>query len=256
MDRHGTFEAYCAAKENIFRLQKRDRASPAISIFNADDPIAAQWYDTYCRQEGRRCLTFSADDVPASIRERFALPGRANLSNLAAALVIARQYGLTDEAIGDSLIDFKPLPHRLEPVGTVDGVGWYNDSIATTPQSAIVALEAFDAPRIVIAGGYDKNLPFDELGRAIARRAKAAVLIGATASKIADAVRVASAVDNTVRVEMAGSLEEAVQLAHHLAVPGDVVLLSPACASYDMFDNFQHRGDRFVELVRELRRRL
>jgi len=131
------------------------------------------------------------------------------------------------------------------------GVRWYNDSIATTPASAIAALEAFDEPKIIIAGGYDKKLSFDELGLEIATKAKAAILIGATAQKIANAIERQSAADTAgrkVKVEIVESLAGAVELAKQLAVDGDVVLLSPACASYDMFDNFQQRGEEFVRL--------
>lgn len=256
LDRHGTFEAYCAAKENIFRLQRLDERAPAVSIFNAEDPVAAEWFEKYRSQPGRTCARYSADDVPRSVRVRFPLPGRANLSNLAGALAIARQFGTPDEAIARVLPDVKALPHRLELVATIDGVRWYNDSIATTPQSVIVALEAFEGPKVIIAGGYDKQLPFDELGRRIAKQAKMAVLIGQTAQKIAAAIRAGSQSAPQVPIVLAESLAEAVQTAHRHAVPGDVVLLSPACASYDMFDNFQQRGRQFAELVRQLDRRL
>ena len=253
LDRHGTFEAYCAAKENIFRLQRCDRNVPAVSIFNADDPIASRWHDKYAQQAGRLCVKYSADEVSDEIRESFALPGRANLSNLAGAIAVARQFGMTDRAIAGTLPGFKALPHRLELVAVKSGVRWYNDSIATTPQSAIVALEAFEEPKIIIAGGYDKKLPFDELGETIARRARAAVLMGETADKIAAAIRAAVSDPSEPRIERASSLAQAVDIAARLADPGDVVLLSPACASYDMFDNFQQRGRMFADLVRGAR---
>jgi UDP-N-acetylmuramoylalanine--D-glutamate ligase len=255
LDRHGTFEAYCAAKENIFRFQKLDASAPAVSIFNAEDKIASRWYDRYAGQHGRVCIKYGADDVSLAVRGNFALPGRANLSNLAGAIAIARQFGVEDGAIAAALGDFQALPHRLELVATINGVRWYNDSIATTPQSAITALEAFAGPKVVIAGGYDKKLPFDELGARIAHRAKAAVLIGQTAEKIAAAIRSAAPGPSPVRIERASSLAQAVDIAHALAAPGDIVLLSPACASYDMFDNFQQRGQRFADLVRSLKDR-
>jgi len=303
LDRHGTFENYCAAKRNIFKFQELDRNSPAVSIFNADDEIGAEWFEKYKSDPGRLCIKFSADDVPPHIRRVFPLPGRANLSDLAAALAVAGYFRVPDNLIAACLPEFKPLPHRLELVAEINGVRWYNDSIATTPPSAIAALDAFDCPRIIIAGGYDKNLPFDELGQKIAAAAKAAILIGRTAQKIADAIRSAQAVpairnaqvslrapdpilrkcpkkdglsmslrgakrrsnlnerDTTyeirdTKVEFAASLAEAVELAARLAESGDVVLLSPACASYDMFDNFQHRGRQFADLVRDIRKRL
>jgi len=253
LDRYGTFDAYCAAKENIFKYQDLDDQCPAVSIFNADDEIAAAWFEKYRQDTGRTCIKFSADDVEAGIRDRFALPGRANLSNLAAAVAVARQFGVTDGQIENALPHFKPLPHRLELVAEIEGVRWYNDSKATTPQGAITALEAFAEPRIIIAGGYDKHLPFDEFGREITQKAKAAILLGQTAQKIAEAIRRAQDATHGTQMEFAASLAKAVELADRLAVPGDVVLLSPACASYDMFENYEQRGREFTRLVQAIR---
>ncbi|MBN1805843.1 MAG: UDP-N-acetylmuramoyl-L-alanine--D-glutamate ligase [Sedimentisphaerales bacterium] len=257
LDRHGTFENYCAAKENIFRYQKLNDKYHAVSIFNAEDKIAAEWFEKYSKDSDRICIKYSGDDISKEIRDRFKLPGQANLSNLAAAVTIAKYFGIDDKHIKQSLPEFKSLPHRLEFIAEINGVSWYNDSIATTPQSVIVALEAFEQPKVIIAGGYDKNLPFDELGQKIADSAKAAVLLGQTANKIASAIkehRNTSAQEHrNARVKIVKSLTEAVQSANQLAEPGDVVLLSPACASYDMFDNFQHRGREFIKLVCELK---
>jgi len=250
LDRHVTFENYCAAKENIFKYQKLNDKVPAVSIFNSEDKIAAEWFEKYRKDSGRICIRFSTEDVSQDIRESFTLPGLANLSNLAAAIAISRHFGLDDEHIKKSLPEFKPLPHRLEFIAEINGVSWYSDSIATTPQSAIAALEAFDKPKIIIAGGYDKNLPFDELGQKIAANAKTAVLLGQTASKIASAIQLFPQAGT--KIQVVNSLSEAVQSAAHFAEPGDVVLLSPACASYDMFENFQHRGQEFTKLVRAI----
>ncbi len=259
LDRHGTFANYCAAKENIFKFQVRrvgfsppnkTENRPAVSIFNAEDKIAAEWFEKYSKDAGRICFRFSTDDVSKEIRDSFTLPGRANLSNLAAAIAIAKYFGIDDDSIRNSLPEFKSLPHRLELVEEINGVRWYNDSIATTPQSAIAALEAFDQPKIIIAGGYDKDLPFDELGQKIATNAKATILLGQTANKIASAIQLFP--EAGTRIQIVDSLAEAVQSAARLAVSGDVILLSPACASYDMFNNFQHRGHEFIRLVRAL----
>jgi len=250
LDRHGSFANYCAAKENIFKFQKLDENHPSISIFGADDKVGREWFEKYSIQQGRVCIRFSADDVTDEIRSNFTLPGRANLLNLAAAIAVAEVFGVTDEQIKASLPKFKPLPHRLEPVAEINGIRWYNDSIATTPASAIAALEAFDEPKIIIAGGYDKNLPFDELGETIAQTAKAAILIGTTAQKIASAIKNANR--SNTKIEFADSLADAVDIAKCLAISGDIVLLSPACASYDMFDNFQQRSTEFVKLVHQI----
>jgi UDP-N-acetylmuramoylalanine--D-glutamate ligase len=245
LDRYGMFANYCAAKENIFKFQKLDRNSSAISFFNAEDEIAAKWFEKYKRDSGRICIKFSVDDVSEEIRGSFPLPGRANLCNLAAALCIARHLGVEDHEIIKSLPMFKALPHRLEFVAEINGVKWYNDSKATTPQSAITAIESFDQPIIIIAGGYDKHIPFDEFGQKIAKKVKAAILLGQTAQKIA------STICNT-KIKFVSSLDEAVNSAKQLAESGNIVLLSPACASYDMFDNFEQRGKEFCKLVREI----
>ncbi|MCU0913435.1 MAG: UDP-N-acetylmuramoyl-L-alanine--D-glutamate ligase [Planctomycetes bacterium] len=252
LDRYGTFEAYCAAKEGLFQYQTLDARAPAISIFNAEDEIACTWLRKYQSQRGRQCLQFSADDVSDEIRAVYALPGRANRSNLAAATALARCFGVSDQSIRDCLGDFKALSHRLELVGDTHGVRWYNDSKATTPEGTMVALSAFEGPKILIAGGYDKHTPFDELGKRIAREAKAAILLGQTARQIAGAMEAVPAEERRAQVRFASSLAEAVGLAHLLAAPGDVVLLSPACASYDMFENYQQRGRQFAELVRQI----
>jgi len=250
LDRHGTFADYCAAKQKLFEYQPLSRDDPAVSIFCAEDRIGQQWYEHYRPQSGRRSLLYRADDVTAAYRACFRLPGRANLSNLAGAMAIARVFGMTEAAMAGSLADFRPLRHRLERVGESNGVQWYNDSIATTPESTLVALEAFDRPKILIAGGYDKDVSFSALGQAIACQAKAAVLIGQTASVMTAAIEACQ--DRKIPIESADSLAQAVIKARQMACPGDVVLLSPACASYDMYDNFQQRGDEFCRLVNEL----
>jgi UDP-N-acetylmuramoylalanine--D-glutamate ligase len=247
LDRHGSFADYCTAKENIFKFQNLDPSRPAVSIFNAEDPVGCRWFDKYKHENGRVCIKFSVDDLSKEIRDSSPLPGKANLSNLAAAVSIARLFGIRDEQIKKTLTEFKPLPHRLEFVARINGVSWYNDSNATTPASAIAALEAFEEPKIIIAGGYDKNLAFDKLGEKIALHAKAAILIGQTAEKIADSINP----ESKTKIEITDSLENAVNIASRLAVEGDIILLSPACASYDMFENFQHRGRQFIKLVRE-----
>jgi UDP-N-acetylmuramoylalanine--D-glutamate ligase len=249
LDRYKTFERYCESKESLFRYQKLDENHPAVSIFNGEDEVGIKWFEKYKGQAGRLCMKFSADDVPDCLRAVFGLPGRANLSNLAAAFTVARHFGVTDEQIISCLPAFKALPHRLQLVAESRGVRWYNDSKATTPDSAIVALEAFDNP-IIIAGGYDKHIPFDEFGKKIAQKAKAAILIGQTAQAIAKAIQANP--QNQAEVKFAQILEQAVEQAKALATKGDVVVLSPACASYDMFENYEQRGKQFIELVSRL----
>ncbi|MBN2456779.1 MAG: UDP-N-acetylmuramoyl-L-alanine--D-glutamate ligase [Sedimentisphaerales bacterium] len=250
LDRHKTFEKYCAAKDNIFKLQKLDENKPAISIFNKEDEISLQWFEKYSGQAGRICLGFSAGDVRGEFVKEFTLPGRANLSNLAGAITIAEYFGITEEQILNCLESFETLPHRLELISHSSGISWYNDSIATTPESSIAALEAFDAPIVLIAGGYDKGLSFEKLAVKISEKTRAVILIGQTAKKIAEAIERHPSIE--LIIEFADSLADAVRTAKNLAASGDMVLLSPACASYDMFDNFQQRGQEFVKLVRQI----
>jgi UDP-N-acetylmuramoylalanine--D-glutamate ligase len=252
LDRYGTFDEYCAAKENVFKYQNLSDRTPAVSIFNAEDEIGDEWFKKYKSDANRKCTLFSTRDISPKIRESFQLPGQANLENLAAAMAVTRYFSIDEDAIRTVLPAFRALPHRLELVAQKNKMAWYNDSKATTPQGAIVALEAFEEPKIIIAGGYDKNIPFDELGKKIANKAKAAILLGQTAEKIAAAIRNISPMESGAQIHIVGSLRQAVEKANRLAMPGDVVLLSPACASYDIFDNYEQRGRTFAKLVQEM----
>ena len=243
LDRHGTFKAYCDAKEVLFTNQEK----PCVSIFNGEDEITSRWFDKYCKEDGRECFKYASDDVGADLKKRFKLAGRMNLSNLAGALCVAGCFDISNDAIAAAVESFEPLADRLELVAEVGGVRWYNDSISTTPVSTIAALEAFEEPKIIIAGGYDKGLPFDELGKVIAANAKAAVLIGAVAEKIAECIEA-----GRCQIVKAASMEDAVKMCCEMADAGDVVLMSPACASYDMFDNYKQRGQVFKDSVQRM----
>ena len=139
---------------------------------------------------------------------------------------------------------FEALPHRLELVGTIDGVDYVDDSKATNPGSVIAALRSFDRPIVLIAGGKAKGTDFAELGKVVSSRTKGAVLIGESADAIAATIK-------RSHVERAGSMREAIEAASRLAKPGDVVLLSPGCASFDMFSSAEARGDEFDKIVEE-----
>jgi UDP-N-acetylmuramoylalanine--D-glutamate ligase len=153
--------------------------------------------------------------------------------------------GLEREAIVEAVRGFKALHHRLETVENRDGILWVDDSKATNPGSVMAALRSFDRPIILIAGGKPKGTDFAEMGKVVSSRTKAVVLIGEAAPEIAKTVKRAT-------VSIAGSMEEAVAAARAMAVPGDVVLLSPGCASFDMFTSAEARGDAFVAAVRGL----
>ncbi len=250
LDRHKTFEAYCDAKERLFLTQVLTPLRPGLLLFCADDPVGQQWYAKYQGQKNSTSAVYTADNVSDLLRRACPLVGRANLTNLAGASAIARHLGVSDEALVEAMKTFKPLDHRLELVAEHQGVRWFNDSIATTPESVMVALDAFGCGRILIAGGYDKGLALDSLARAIVQQAKAIILLGQTGPTLKQAIKDCD--PDFEPVFMVQTLKEAVIRANDLADSGDVVLMSPACASYDMFDNFQDRGDQFKQCVLDL----
>jgi UDP-N-acetylmuramoylalanine--D-glutamate ligase len=229
LDRHGSFEAYRDAKLRVFENQ--GTADVAV-VPRGFGPVPG---------EARR-VEFDADDpLPAEPRLR----GRHNRENAAAATAAARALGVPDERIAEALRTFVGVEHRLEEVATVDGVLYVNDSKATNVGAALVALAAIDAPIVLVAGGRGKGESFAPLADAAAGRVKAAVLIGETASELAAELSRAG-----VAHEGAESLEQALAAASRRAEPGDVVLLSPAAASFDQFRDFEHRGQEFKRLVR------
>ena len=229
LDRHGSFEAYRDAKLRIFENQRPEDVAVVPRGFG---PVAG----------AARRVEFHADDpLPAEPRLR----GRHNRENAAAATAAARALGHSDDQIADALRTFAGVEHRLEEVDTVGGVLYVNDSKATNVGAALRALDAIDAPIVLIAGGRGKGESLAPLADAAAGRVKAAVLVGETASDLAaELTRVG------VPSELCGSLEQAVAEAARHAVPGDVVLLSPAAASFDQFRDFEHRGQEFKRLVR------
>jgi UDP-N-acetylmuramoylalanine--D-glutamate ligase len=265
LDVHASMAEYIAAKSHVYRYQKPQNWA----IFNADNPTTSRlageapgqvaWFSTQrqvkrgaCVVEGRIMLARDGILQEVCRQSEIKLMGAHNLENVLAAAVLADLVGCPPGVIRDVVTSFTGVEHRLELVREADGVAYYNDSKATTPAGAIAALQAFQRPVVLIAGGYDKHLPFDELGAVVAQRAKAVVLLGATKNKIAAAISAAAGDGRKPPVQFAASLEEAVALAKSLAAPGDVVLLSPACASYDMFANFEERGERFRAIVRSL----
>ena len=265
LDRHRTMANYAAAKKQIFLNQGPGDAL----IVNRDDEAVAGWLDEMCA--GVRRLSFGKTDLPpdaegVTLRDAegvfrlggaggtialggLRLPGEHNRQNALAAALAAMLLGAGRRHIEDALAAFEGLPHRLEFVAEHDGVRYYNDSIATNPESVMVALRSFESGIILIAGGQDKDLDYDELARMIVTRVRHTVLLGAAAEKIHRSLRDAGA--DPSRIARVASFEEGVARAVALAEPGDIVLMSPACTSYDMFLNFEERGRRFVELVQE-----
>jgi len=267
LDRHETMENYIGAKQSIMRYQsERD-----FLILNHEDPTLRRW----AAESGARVYFFSAvtelnegafvcdqelhvRDGRAPVRvalDRVQLPGRHNLENIAAASMAAYIAGAGADQIDSTVSSFQGLEHRLEFVTDVNGVRYYNDSIATTPESAIAALRSFKCGRVLVAGGSEKGVSFDAFCAEAAHSAKSIILIGKSADKLERLITAHRGPSATPPIHRAGSLREAVACAARESAPGDVVLLSPACASFDMFRNFAERGRQFKTLVRELKAR-
>ena len=237
LDRHGTFEQYAACKKNIFRFQ----SDKDVLILNAACEALRDW----ASEAPGRVEFFDPGATPFEL----AIPGAHNQANAQAAWAAAGEFGVDRSLAAAALRNFPGLPHRLQFVGEREQVRYYNDSKCTTPQGAIVALEAFPPRSVVIlVGGYDKGVGFDELGEALAGRAKAVIAMGDTRESIAQAVRRCAGGD-VPPLQTADDLADAVARAERLAKPGDVILLSPACASFDMFVNYEQRGDAFARLA-------
>jgi UDP-N-acetylmuramoylalanine--D-glutamate ligase len=223
LDRHGTFEAYRAAKLRIFERARASVVPRGLGIdgieFSADDPLPAE---------------------PL-------MPGRHNRENAAAATAAARAAGVADDAIAEALGTFPGVPHRLELVRELHGVRWVNDSKATNTAAARRGVAAYDAPLRLILGGSLKGEDFRPFARDLPANVRSIYLVGAASDELSAAL--AAAGRAFVR---AGDIATAVTRAATAAEPGDVVLLSPACASYDQFASFEERGDTFRRLVEEL----
>ncbi|HLI82974.1 MAG TPA: UDP-N-acetylmuramoyl-L-alanine--D-glutamate ligase [Bryobacteraceae bacterium] len=253
LDRHHTFERYAAAKGRLFENMRPED----LAVLNAQDPVCRE----YAKHIKARVEWFSGTattDASLSggeliLHGRFLMNasevpirGRHNVENVLAAALAAAGAGLTHEAIAGGVRTFRAVEHRLEFVRTVNGVDFYNDSKATSVDATLKAIEAFPGNLWVILGGKDKGLDYTALREPLAAKAKAAVLIGAAAPKIA------SQLSGAVRIVDAKVIDKAVSLAFGEARPGDTVLLAPACASFDQFRGFEHRGDVFKQLVNQL----
>jgi UDP-N-acetylmuramoylalanine--D-glutamate ligase len=228
LDRHGTFEAYRGAKLRIFENQGAD-----------DVAVVPEGFEEV--GEARRVEFSGTDELPAEPR----IPGAHNRENAAAATAAARAAGASDEQIAEALRTFPGVPHRLEEIAEIDGVRFVNDSKATNAAAARRAVASYDVPLHVILGGLGKNERYDELATDLRVRGARAYLIGVAADELASAL--------DVPFERSGDLETAVRAAAAAAQPGEVVLLSPAAASYDQFENYEARGEAFRRLVEELR---
>jgi UDP-N-acetylmuramoylalanine--D-glutamate ligase len=247
LDRHPTIEAYRAAKQNILRFQRASN----LAVLNSDDADVRGW-PTHCRtvfygldRRGR-----PADDW-SDMLSGMVLPGRHNQSNAVGAACTALALGVDRPNINRALRNFRTLPHRLELVAEVGGRRFFDDSIATTPESTLAALDAVRQPIWLIAGGSDKRLDLSEVGRRIAERAVGVALIGQTGPELRRCVTQSAGSVGPVMRDCVG-IDEAVRWCYENSSPGHAVLLSPACASFGMFRNFVDRARAFRRAVGRL----
>lgn len=261
LDVHRDMAEYICAKENLYRHQKaEDRV-----VLNLDNTITASFAEKakgkviwFSRQkkptkgawfDGK---TVFFDGRPVMDKESILIPGLHNIENYMAALCAVEEYADFEDVVAVAK-SFAGVEHRIELVRTLDGVRFYNDSIASSPSRTIAGLHSFGQKVILIAGGYDKQIPFDTLGPEILEHVKRLILCGATAEKIQHAVQLAPGYEaSCLEITIVDNLRQAVQDARDHAVPGDIVTLSPACASFDQFKNFMLRGKAYKEFVQAL----
>lgn len=255
LDVHKDMEEYVQAKKNIFRFQKPGD----LLVLNADNAITAGFSGAgethfFSRKAATNCVWQEGDWIVRRGQkvlnvQDILLPGVHNIENYMAAMAAVEGL-VSDECICSVAKNFGGVEHRIELVRIKDGVKFYNDSIASSPSRTIAGLRSFSQKVILIAGGYDKHIPYDVLGPEICAHVSRLFLCGATAGKIRTCVEVQPG----QKPEMVdcGDFDSAVQAAARAAQPGDIVLMSPASASFDQFKNFMERGDRFKQLVKEL----
>lgn len=267
LDVHPDMEDYIESKRNIVRYQ----TAGDVAVLNLDNEPSRSMAKglkskvMFFTRKGQlppgtegafldgRDLVLRVDgqDRVVITRDEIRIPGDHNVENILAAICLAHSIGVEPGAMREIIAGFTGVEHRLELVAEIGGVRYINDSIATSPSRTAAGVRAVDGPVVLIAGGYDKHIPFDEMAEAVVGRVKAVVVLGATAEKIVEAIeRTAERTGGAApKILRAASFDDAVEAARRAAEPGDTVLLSPGCASYDMFRNFEERGARFKQLV-------
>lgn len=252
LDFHKSYEVYQMTKKKIFN----NHTSDDLAVINKDDEVSMKITDdikstkvyyghdktnlAYYDEEGIYYdgkLVIKLDDI--------ILKGKHNYQNIMGAIIAVKKYGVTDEVIQKVLKEFKGVEHRLEYVDTINGVTYYNDSKATNCVSTITALNSFDKPTILLLGGYDRGHSFHDLDDSM-KNVKCVVCFGETKNRIEEFCN-----DLSIKCYKNDTLKEAMNVVKDICTPGDVVLLSPACASWDQYDRFEDRGDEFKNLVRE-----
>ncbi len=256
LDRHHTFAKYVAAKARLFETQHAEDEA----ILNHEDPICVgyasltparvNWFSgtgEVCEGALLRGEKLYLDGQPLLGAAEIAIRGRHNVENVLAAAIAAARVGVSHADIASAVGTFKAVEHRLEFVRNVSGIDFYNDSKATSVDATLKALDAFPGGLWVILGGKDKGLDYAPLRMPLAQKARGALLIGAAADKIA------AKLDGAVPIVEVGTLDSAIAYAFAHGAAGDTVLLAPACASFDQFRSFEHRGATFKQLVNELK---
>ncbi len=266
LDHHKDMQEYIDAKRNILLYQRPgDLAvlgyeNDVTRAMRADVKGTLRWFTRksvvdsggFLRDDGALCFAEGGTVTPILNKKEVALRGEHNLENLLAAFCAVKSL-VPVSVMADTARTFKGVEHRIEPVRTLDGVQWFNDSIATSPTRVIAGLRAFDQKLIIIAGGSDKGISFAPLAPELIAHVKTLILTGATAQKIEDAVRADPGfAESGLVILRAADMAEAVRMAKEAARPGDIVSLSPACASFDCYPNFEARGRHYKELVNAL----
>ena len=268
LDRHPSMKHYVAAKRAVVDYQD----SNGKAIMSLDNDLTrtighqlgnrTRWFSLEAQMRKGAALVdnsivlLDAEGTPQRVvrTNEVQLRGEHNLNNVLAACLLAREAGVSIDAMRRAITEFSGVAHRLQWVRERNGVNYYNDSIATSPERMVAALRSFDEPIVLLAGGRDKHLPWDEAARVIMKRTRQLILFGEATEIIARAVERARqrVTANGPALHRVVNLEEAVHLAAQVAHPGDVVLLSPGCASYDAFKDFAERGEKFKEFVVQL----
>lgn len=267
LDRHGTMEAYAAAKARILEFQSekdaailgrddkgawslRNKVRGKLYTFSLEE-LDEGWNGTYL-QDGLLNLRDGDAYLPLILREKILLRGEHNVSNVLAAFAIGHAAGFPLDSMLEAVEEFRGVPHRLELVRELHGVRWYNDSMASAPERSIAAIRSFEEPIVLLLGGRDKDLPWEDLMQLVKERVDHVVLFGEAAEKIQKTARGVGLRENRSKLMRVGGLHEAIRKAAEVAESGDVVLLSPGGTSFDEFKDFADRGERFREWVREL----
>jgi len=267
LDRHGTMEAYTAAKAYLLEFQSEKDAAilgrDDKGAWNLRNKVQGRLY-TFSLNELDEDLngTYLQDDLlnlrdgdaylPLMPREKILLRGDHNVSNVLAAFAIGHAAGFPLDAMLEGVEGFRGVPHRLELVRELRGARWYNDSMASAPERSMAAIRAFEEPIVLLLGGRDKDLPWEELMQLVSERVDHVILFGEAAEKIEKTMNSLGLREKRFTVTRVAHLREAVQEAAQVAEPGDVVLLSPGGTSFDEFRDFAERGERFCQWVREL----